>query len=107
MPRHATIQRESKEALLLTLLTDEDPSATTVQFSAVEPDARPATWSLASWVTPVVQRRDTRWEARVRTPTLGASGADVELAVGAYDTYVRILDGGEEIVMDAGKLVVE
>lgn len=104
----ATIQREAKESLLVSVVTDVDPQlGSTVEFCAVVDPARPGGWVAGTWVQPIVQRRDTKWEARVKTPTLGASGAGIELDDGVYKTYVRITSGGEEIILESGTLTVE
>lgn len=103
----ATIQREAIESLLVTVVTDADPDSNAVEFCAVAAGDRPTGWVAASWQPPTVQRRDLRWEARIKTPTLGATGAGIELDAGHYDTYARINEGAEEIVLETGRLVVE
>lgn len=104
---NATIQREAKESLLVTVVTDADPTGSVVKFCAVAAPDRPAGFVVGAWEDPIVQRRDTKWEARVRTPTCGATGADIELDVGIYNTYVLIESGSEEIILETGTLAVE
>jgi hypothetical protein len=102
----ATIQRESQESLLVTVVADVDPTSYDVEFCAVALGERPDTWVEAAWYPPVVQRRDGKFEVRVKTPRLGEDG-EVALETGAYETYVRITSGPEIFVLESGSLSVE
>lgn len=96
------IESVSIETLTVTVRASADPTGTTPKFAVTVPKAgvtSPSTWGDGSWGS---------WDSDAKTapattPTLGASGADVELdEASTYTLWLRI----GAVVQRAGTITV-
>lgn len=94
MSTRLSIESASIETLGVTIMSEEDPTDGDVDFSLVAHEATsPSSWTAGTWDAGVTWTASTQ-RARAITPTIGASGADIELTEGEfYKLYVRVNDG--------------
>ena len=93
------VPRETIEAFESTVTASADPTSTPPAFAFVQGDDRPTTWHGGTW-----SGSYSSGKATAVTPTIGltASGADVELAVGTWNAYVKVTDSPEIPVRACG-----
>jgi hypothetical protein len=95
----------TRTRLLIDMTLDIDPTDSTVEVQVGE------VWYPATWLEEPVTRGQT-WAQTARTdayfagPDATATGATV-LAAGSHATATRIVKGGDELVADAERIVVE
>lgn len=94
MSARLTIESASIETFGVAIRSEVDPTGGDVDFSIVANEATsPSSWEAGTWDAAVTWTSSTQ-RARAITPTIGASGADLELTEGEfYKLYVRVNDG--------------
>jgi hypothetical protein len=112
--RHAEVEREGVTSVpFFTRATDPDgvlvnPTGDPVEVSFARAGARPSTWTTAAWSEGGPFENTPLGEAYECRLTVGgeATDADVKLAPGEWQAYVRPHAGGEAPVIPAGTLTV-
>lgn len=104
MTEPVIVPRETIEKLEVEVTSDVDPTDDAVEWSFTAPGSRPQTWTAGTW-----DGAYTGTKATAVSPTIGltSSGADVELASGAWSVFLKVTDNPEIPVRDCGILVLQ
>lgn len=99
------LEKESIERLVQDIKADLDPTTNDPEYAFTQSTARPETWTAGAWDGDATGS-GTSWKARAITPLLGATGADVVLAVGSWVPWLKLTISDEVIVTKLAKLTV-
>jgi len=91
------LESSTVEKLSIEVTTDADPTASVIEFAAMDASAtgEPSVWVSGSWIS----GSWTGAKARALTPTLGGVGSGLPLTEGgSYRLWVKITSATEVVV---------
>lgn len=104
------LEKEGKERWLSVIKADTDPTVNPPEFTFTAGTDRPEEidWVAGAWEGDA-SGSGTSWTARALTPLVGftGSGAEIELAVGKFTPWFRVLIDDELLVRPLAKITVK
>lgn len=104
--KRISIEGETIESVEATITSDADPTGDVVAWAFPTTGSRPSSFTAGTW-DGVATLVGSTYQTVTASPTIGASGASVELVAGTYDAYVKITDSPEVPVIKAGTILVK